>query len=193
VRSGPLRADHSYHASTKFEYTPTLGTLPRKYSTNTAALNNTTKDIGNRSIRSRSVSTTDKLSDNLSNIRLNGVDSVKASPRPNDSDDSLYGGRESRKDRHDQNLNDVNSRVGSRVSRISNGSVSNEDILFSSRGRDSTGRTTTLPRDNDNRRKDTLNDIGGTKSLSRQSSSSSISTVSIQEQFSLKQFFKCII
>lgn len=179
LTSGPVRADHSYHTSSKFEYTPSVGTLPRKYSPSTAALNNTTKDVGNRSVRSRSVSNTDRISDNFSNMRLNGVDSIKASPRTNDSDDSLYGMRESRKDRHDQNLNDVNTRVGSRISRTTNGSVSNDDI-FTPRNRDSTGRTSTLQRDNENKRKDSINDIGSSKSLSRQSSSSSLSTVSMQ-------------
>ncbi|XP_045210437.2 ubiquitin carboxyl-terminal hydrolase 2-like [Mercenaria mercenaria] len=177
LRAGPLRADHSYQTHSKFEYTPSVGSLNRKYSPiSNAALNSTTKDFGNRSLRSRSVSNTDRLTENISNIRLNGVDSVKASPRTNDSDDSIYGSRESRKDRHEQNLNDTNIRGGSRISRISNGPVSSTDDIFTPKNRDSTGRATSIQRENENKRRDSINDIGVTKSLSRQSSSSSIST-----------------
>lgn len=179
VRSGPLRADHSYHSSTKNDYTPSIGTLERKYSSsgNAALINNTTKDYGsNRGLRSRSVSSTDRiLTDNLSKVKLSSIDSVKASSRINDSDDGLYGTRESRKDRHEQNINDTNSRVASRVSRISNGSITNDDI-FTQRNRDITGRATSIQKENENKRNESINDIGATKTLSRQSSSSSIST-----------------
>lgn len=176
---GPVRADHSYQSSSKYDYTPSIGSLERKYSPSHAALNNTTKDTGSRSLRSRSVSNTDRITDNLSKIKLSSIDSVKASPRINDSDDSLYGSRESRKDRHEQNVNDANSsRVASR-SRLSNGSVTNNDDLFTPRSRDSIGRATSIQRENENKRNESISDIGGSKTLSRQSSSSSISTVSI--------------
>lgn len=175
---GPVRADHSHQSSSKYDFTPSIGSLERKYSPSHAALNNTTKDTGSRSVRSRSVSNTDRITDNLSKIKLGGTESVKASPRINDSDDSLYGYRESRKDRHEQNLNDTNSRVASR-SRLSNGSVTNNDDFFTPRSRDSIGRANSIQRENENKRNESISDIGGSKTLSRQSSSSSISTVSL--------------
>lgn len=173
VRGGPLRADHSY--GSKYEYTPSIGSLTRQYSPHTAAFNSTTKDTALRSIRARSVSHTDRLTDSLSNVKLNGYDSVKSPTRTIDLDDSLYVSRESRKDRHETNLNDSNIRTGSRVSRLSNGT--NDDV-YTTRNRDITSRAPSIQRDNDNKRKESISDIGATKPLSRQSSSSSISTVS---------------
>lgn len=184
---GPLRADHSTHMTSRYDhsdYTPSVGTLPRKYSSSnvSAALIHTTKDtsLGSRSIRSRSVSNTDRITDNLSHVKLNGYDGTKASPRITDSDDSLSGVRESRRDRHD-NLNDINNRSGSRFSRTSNTSVlsnNDENSILNMKNRDNTGRSSSIQKDTDIKRRDSITDIGNSKSLSRQSSSSSITVSS---------------
>lgn len=171
----PVKATQSY---SNFEYTPSIGTHPRRFSPST--LSSTTKDLGgSRGIRSRSVSNADKLADTFSsNLKLNGgVDSVKASPRTIDSDDSLYGTRESRKDKHEQNLNDSNLRAGTRISRVSSNAIGSNDNTYTPRNRDSTGRGSVQKDIFDDKRKDSTSDFGTSKSLSRQSSSNSLSTV----------------
>lgn len=164
LRNGPLKADHGY--------TPSIGTLPRKYTNSVYAGSSTTSDISSRSVRSRSVANFDRVTNDVSNLKLNDYDghSIKASPRTIDSDDNILGNRESRREKHE---NSLDWRSGSRVSRYSNSSLNNDD-------KDIQNHVTSQnrERDSENKRKDSLNDAHPTKSLSRQSSNSSISTVS---------------
>jgi len=184
-RSGPLKADHSY--------TPSVGTLPRKFSTNSVyagSSSGTTNDYNSRSTRSRSVANFDRTTNDVSNLRLNDYDgrSIKASPRTIDPDDSIISNRESRREKHE---NGVDWRTGSRVSRYSNTSVNNDDG-YSSSNHDIQNHASTSNRDSENRRKDSVTDMQPSKSLSRQSSNSSISTVCVN--FSLLcEFQYCLV
>lgn len=171
----PLKADHSFRSgykSSAIDYSPSVGTLARKYSTS-----DTTKtDTFNRSRRAQSISAVDR---EFSHLTLNGHDSIKASPRPVDSDDSLYG-RTSRKDRYntEQKLHDDNLRTGSRISRISSTSdTRQDDNIFSPRS-EHQGRGSSISRDIiPLRKKDSFTEALN-KPLSRQSSNSSLSNVS---------------
>ena len=171
----PLKADHSFGSSYKTsatDYTPSVGTLHRKYS----ATDTTKTDTLNRSRRAQSIAAVDR---ELSHITLNGHDSIKASPRVIDSDDSLN--RTSRKDRYNteqKNLDD-SYRTGSRVSKLSSSDHKyNDEDIFTPRT-EYHSRSSSVSRDSlPLKKKDSLTDTQN-KPLSRQSSSSSISTVSI--------------
>ena len=177
----PLKADHSFgssytsNRSSAIDYSPSVGTLTRKYSSS-----DTTKtDTLNRSRRAQSIAV-DRVDRDLSHITLNGQDSIKASPRVVDSDDSIFN-RTSRKDRYntEQKLHDDNVRMGSRGSRLSVTSDNKQDDdLFSPRS-EHQSRASSISRDTV-KKKDSWTDTQNTqnKSLSRQSSSSSLSNVS---------------
>lgn len=169
-RNGPIKADHTY--------TPSIGTLPRKFSSNTvyAGLGSgTTNDISSRSIRSRSVANFDRVTNEVSNLKVTDYDgrSIKASPRTIDPDDSILSNRESRREKHENNLD---WRTGSRQSRFSNSSVNHDDGYISG-NHDNSNHVSSHNRDSDIRRKESVTDVQPSKSLSRQSSNSSISTV----------------
>ncbi|WAR05211.1 UBP2-like protein [Mya arenaria] len=187
TRNGPLKADHTFGTDSK--YTASIGTLPRRYnlsSNNQGSGSSTTNDISSRHVRSRSVSnvhrtsenSADRLSNNLSNLQLTSHERVKPSPRTLGYDDAVgTRDRESRRDTHDYG---ESGRAGSRSSRMTNGSIYGTDDFNSSRNRENISRGTSLTRDLDNsRRRDSITDsqaVQGSKSLSRQSSSSSLST-----------------
>lgn len=173
LRNGPLKADHNC--------TPTTGTLPRNYpSTSMYVGSSSVSDVGSRSLRSRSV-VSDRLANDINNMKINDYNGygIKASPRTVDSDDSIVGNRESRREKHEQSLD---WRAGSRISRHSNNSVNSND------GYTIGNHVTSVNRDLENRRKESVSDVQPSKSLSRQSSSSSISTVS----YSWKQRFQLL-
>ena len=173
----PLRADHSFGSSYKnsaIDYSPSVGTLTRKFSSS-----DTTKtDTLSRSRRAQSISSVDRVDRDLSHITLNGQDSIKASPRVVDSDDSIF--RTSRKDRYntEQKIHDDNMRTSSRVSRVSvtNDYKQDEDI-YSPRS-EHPSRASSISRDTvPLKKRESFTDTQN-KSLSRQSSSSSLSNVS---------------
>ena len=176
----PLKADHSFgssYRSSAIDYSPSVGTLSRKFSSS-----DTTKtDTLNRSRRAQSIAV-DRVDRDLSHITLNGQDSIKASPRVVDSDDNILN-RASRKDRYntEQKLHDDNVRtcIGSRGSRLSVTSDNKQDEdIFSPRS-EHLSRASSISRDTLKKR-DSWTDTQNTqnKSLSRQSSSSSLSNVS---------------
>lgn len=177
----PLKADHSFASSYKgsgIDYSTSVGTLQRKYSSS-----DTTKTDYNRNRRAQSLAAVDR---EFSHLTLNGHDSIKASPRTVDSDDSLLS-RASRKDRYntEQKKYDDSIRTGSRVSRISSTSDyrHNDDDVFSPRA-EYHGRSSSVSRDSlPLKKKDSFTDTQ-TKSLSRQSSSSSISTQTSVSKYS---------
>lgn len=167
----PLKADHSFANTSAYKnsgigYSPSVSIISRKYSSDT-----TKTDNSNRSRRAQSLAAVDR---EFSHITLNGHDSIKASPRAIDSDDSLLN-RASRKDRYntEQKLNDDTIRTGSRVSGTSE--YKRDEDIFSPRS-ENYGRSSSISRDSlPLKRKESLTDTQS-KAISRQSSSSSIST-----------------
>lgn len=180
----PLKADHSFgssytsNRSSAIDYSASVGTLTHKYSSS-----DTTKtDTLNRSRRAQSIAV-DRVDRDFSHITLNGQDSIKASPRVVDTDDSIYN-RTSRKERYntEQKLHDDNVRMGSRGSRLSVTSDNKQDEdIFSPRS-EHPSRASSISRDT-LRKKDSWTDTQNTqnKSLSRQSSSSSLSNTSVSK------------
>lgn len=195
LRNVPVKADHGH--ITKTDYTPITGTLPRKFlsSLHSGSSSSTSNENYNRSVRSRSLATqerlsnTDKLSNDISNIKLNSYDSsssngIKTSSRAKGSDDILNPRDQeilNTRDREILNTRDRESRrdaheVSERHSRLSNGSTSNIEDSVSSRNKDNISRATSLNRDSLIRR-DSASNINH-KPVSRQSSSSSLSSSS---------------
>jgi len=188
-RTGPLRADHG-------AYNSNIDSVTKRFSTSvtTGSSSRTTNDYSTSTLpprhsRSRSLAATDRISDtvnaerltNSRKIQLTGIDShsVRASPRSLYAED-IARDRESRRDTHD--LDNSYRPSSSRVGRQSNGSIqggAEENVLF--RNKENISRGISLSRDVDNRRRDSITDtqaVQGSKSLSRQSSSSSLSNVS---------------
>ena len=180
LRSVPVRSNASFGTSLTsdrdFKSSTIIGTLPRKYSPSSSSY----KETVNRYQRSKSVANLDRVNSDLSNMKLNGYESVKPSPRLELEDDVFS--RTSRKDRYNyEKANEDNVRTGSRVSRVSSNSdnkaVGNDDI-FSPRDRENLGRGSSLSRDVIFNRRDSSSDLQQSKHLSRQNSNSSISNVS---------------
>ncbi|KAL3885261.1 hypothetical protein ACJMK2_025349 [Sinanodonta woodiana] len=176
-RNGPIKADHSV-LSNDYSSSNMYGTLPRKTNYGGTSTSNAISSL--RGKRSSSLANINDASSDLQNLRLNGTDHI-------DSRTDNAGSRLSRRDKYgfEQSTNNDLSRTSSRTSRHSSVatdrfSTSQQDKYTSPHheNENNYGSSTSskdILEPSDIKRRASVIDSTTGKSLSRQSSSSSLS------------------